>query len=216
MPQATFGGHTIYAIGQTSQKVAITSLQVKPKVILSKGSGIQGSTVTLTGYGFLGYVQDITEVVNVYWGSPTGTLLGSSPTNGLGTSGALTLKIPVIPAGSYNLYAVGQASGATATISFKVIPSLKIKPTSGAQGSPATILGTGFGANESVTVKWNCATSTCTSTTVLGTITTDVNGNFNGLSVTIPTPSTVATTYTIGATGGTSNAFATTHYKVTS
>ena len=216
MPQATLGAHTIYAVGQTSQRVAITSIQVIPNVVLSKTSGIQGSTITLTGYGFLGYVQDISEVVDVYWGSSTGTLLGSSSTNGLGTSGAITITIPVVHTGTYTLYTVGQASGATATIPFKVTPYLTITPTSGAQGSPATISGTGFGANETVTVKWNCTSSTCTSTMVLGTITTDANGNFNGLSTTIPTPVGVKATYTIGAIGGTSKAFAATHYKVTS
>ena len=83
-------------------------------------------------------------------------------------------------------------------------------------GVASNYLGRCFGANETVTVKWNCTSSTCTSTMVLGTITTDANGNFNGLSTEIPKPVGVGSTYTIGATGGTSKAFAATHYKVTS
>ena len=57
MPQATLGAHTIYAVGQTSQRVAITSEQVLPNAVLSKTSGIQGSKITLTGYGFLQIVH---------------------------------------------------------------------------------------------------------------------------------------------------------------
>jgi|GEM_PF-2438291 len=216
MPQAVLGAHTIYAIGQTSKKLAITPLQVNPKTILSKTTGTQGATISLTGYGFLGYVQDTSEVVNVYWGSSSGTLLGSSPANGQGTSGTINFTVPTVPAGTYTLYIVGQASGATLTVPFKVLPSLTITPGKGAQGSTATVSGTGFGANETVTVQWNCATSTCTGATLLGTVTTDANGNFTGLSITIPTPSTVGTTYAIGARGGTSNVFDTTRFKVTS
>src|SRR5204863_1998451 len=100
--------------------------------------------------------------------------------------------------GTYKVYAVGQASGASTSASFKIIgPSITITPTSGARGSTATITGKGYAANEGVTVKWKCGTRTCTSTTVRGTTTTDANGSFS-LSVTIPTTATVGTTYSIG------------------
>ena len=214
VPQAALGKHTFFAIGQTSHRVAIASIQIKPKASLSAVSGIAGASIILTGYGFMGYTQDVNEVLNVYWNSPTGTLLGTSTVNGLGTSGAITFTVPKAPAGTYTLYAVGQASGATVKVLFKVKPSLTITPTSGTQSSTATLSGTGYGANETVKVKWNCATSACTSTTVLGTATTDANGNFS-LPVTIPAGQTVGTTHSIGAKGVTSNIFAVTHYQVT-
>lgn len=211
LPQVVSGTHTVYAVGQTSNKLGVTALQVNPKIILTKATGAQGAAVSLAIYGFSG-----NDIVNVYWGSSTGTLLGSTPTNGQGTSGTINFTVPVVPAGTYTIYGVGQASGETVTLPFKVIPTLTITPGHGAQGSAATIAGTGFGANETVTVKWNCTTSTCASTTILGTVTSDANGNFTGLGVAIPSPSVIGTTYTIGAAGGTSNVFAVTHFKVTS
>src|SRR5712692_9110841 len=159
--------------------------------------------------------QCTSEVVNVYWGSASGPLLGTSPADGNGTTGPITFTIPPGPGGTFTLYAVGQASGAIATATFKVTSSLTIMPGSGAHGSQATLSGISFGANEIVIVKWNCRKSSCSSQTTLATVTTDANGNFSAM-ITIPKNAQVGTTYAIGALGKTSKAFALTSYQVTS
>lgn len=118
------------------------------------------------------------------------------------------------PTGSYPIVSVGQASGSVATSTFSLAPSLSITPNRGAHGSTATLAGKGYRAAETVTVKWNCATATCASKTILGTATTNANGNFSGLSVTIPTTATLGTYYIGGR--GSSGTFAKTTFTVTS
>jgi hypothetical protein len=95
-----------------------------------------------------------------------------------------------------------------------VTPSLKLSKTSGSPGTTLTISGSGYGANETVTIKWNCASSTCSSSTVLGTVTTNSTGQFSGLSITIPSTAT-AGSYPIGGKGGTSGAFTDVSFTVT-
>lgn len=95
-----------------------------------------------------------------------------------------------------------------------VATKLSIKPSSGAHGSMATVTGSNYGAGETVTIKWNCATRNCTSTTILATPVANSNGSFS-TKVQIPTNAT-PNTYPIGGKGGTTTTFAVTHFKVTS
>jgi len=67
---------------------------------------------------------------------------------------------------------VGQSSGKTGTANFTVKPRLLLTPNAGATGSPATVSGFGYGPFEKVRVGWD------NPRTVLGTVTTDVNGTF--------------------------------------
>ncbi len=187
-------------------EASISSLT--PQTSLSHKSGIVGSANTITGTNF-----GANETVNVYWKAQGGLLLGTTATNSSGKA-TLNFTIPASVAGSYKVYMVGQTSGAVAFSTFTLTPSLHINPTSGARGSNAIVTGSGYGANELVKVKWNCTSSTCSSTLVLGTVTTDNNGNFT-LKVKIPTSTTIAS-HTIGAKGSTSNKFARTIYNVTS
>jgi len=53
-----------------------------------------------------------------------------------------------------------------------VKPRLLLTPNAGATGSPATVSGFGYGPFEKVRVGWD------NPRTVLGTVTTDVNGTF--------------------------------------
>jgi hypothetical protein len=108
---------------------------------------------------------------------------------------------------------VGQSSGAVASVYSTVLPALSVTPTSGSPGSIATVVGTGYKAFESVTLLWNCAVSTCTSTPVLGTVQANANGVL-GLHVAIPTAATPGQAYTLGGLGA-SGTFATAAFTVT-
>lgn len=209
IPQAVGGAHTIFAQGFTSGIVSTAPLYIYSSAKLQHTQGKQGSQNVITGYGFAA-----NESVLAYWSSAgTNTLLGTSTANVLGTS-KLTFTTLIKPVGTYSLYLVGQTSGNQAFTSFKIVPALSIAPVSGARGSSATITGTGYGANELVTVKWDCGSATCASTLTLVTVKADGNGNFT-VAVKIPTGTTIGK-HTIGGTGQTSKKFASTIYKVTS
>lgn len=213
VPQAISGTHTLIAIGQLGSEAGTAMVQVKPATTLSAASGAQGSRKTLSGYGF-----GALETIKAYWNKPTGQVLGTKTTNSVGSfsgASAITFTVPLSPTGTYKVYAVGQTSKGSAFSTFTITPTLSIAPTSGAHGSHATVTGQGYGANETVTVKWNCSSKTCSSTTVLGTATTNANGDFSNLSVTIPATATIGT-YKIGGVGKKSGAFAATSFKVTS
>ncbi|PZS08121.1 MAG: hypothetical protein DLM70_03000 [Chloroflexi bacterium] len=204
------------ARGVTSQRSDSTPFTTTPSEVLSNSGGKQGLPITVTAYGFRAG-----EKVNVYWNAGSGTSLGSAIAAANGTTPAITVTVPVVPYGTYHVYAVGAASGASAGQSFKVNPTLTVSPTSGATGSSATVSGTGYGAKETVTIRWDCSTYTCTGSTVLGTAVTDAAGNFGGSSkvssvrIVIPRNATHVTHTLAGKGTVNSNDFKTATYKVT-
>ncbi len=113
------------------------------------------------------------------------------------------------------LYVGGNAARVRGFFAAAPPPAITISPSSGKRGSSATVAGSGFGAMETVTVKWNCSTIHCASTVVLGTATTDSTGSFANLQVKIPRTARIGKTYPVGAIGKTSGLFASTTFKVT-
>jgi hypothetical protein len=208
VPDAVNGLHHLIAVGQTSGKTATVGFTIKAVVALVKTSGAQGSTQTANGHGY-----NASQSVVVHWSTPTGPILGTTTTNGLG-AWTLNFVVPVNPAGTYQVIGVGQPSGPTAMHSFKITPTLMITPTSGARGSSATMSFTGYGAGETVKIKWDCATIGCASGTILATVVANSSGNASSIHVTIPLATTIAT-HTIGGAGSAGN-FAKTTYKTTS
>jgi len=78
---------------------------------LSATSGPVGSSLTVTGYGFLAG-ETVTAAFN-------GVSEGSAPANSNGTA-SVTFNVPNLPAGSYTVSMQGGTSGRTATASFTV------------------------------------------------------------------------------------------------
>ena len=95
---------------------------------------------------------------------------------------------------------------ATNTVTSKV-PSLQLQPNSGFPGATIAVSGAGYADNEQVVLKLYCASATCTSQTVLGTATTDSNGGFSALNVTIPVGA-AAGAHTVGGIGQAAGDFA--------
>lgn len=210
--QGAYGPHTLIAVGSSSGISATAPFTILSQTTLQKTSGGQGLRDSLSGYGFTA-----NEAVLIYWGQAGGKLLGAKTANSLGSfagASALAFTVPMSPTGSYPIVSVGQVSGSVVTSTFSLVPSLSITPKRGAHGSVATVAGKGYRAAEPVTVKWNCASATCASKTILGTATTNANGDFSGLSVTIPTTATIGTYYVGGR--GSSGTFARTTFTVTS
>ena len=160
---ATTGNVVVTVNGGPSNGVMFT---VVPNIAsLSVGTGIAGTSVTITGTGFGGSQ-----------GSSTVTFNGTStaPTNWSATS----ISAPV-PAGATAgtgsvIVTVGGTASNAAT--FTVVPNIaSLSATSGAIGSPITITGTGFGSSQgSSTVGFNGTSATPT--------------NWSSGSITVPVP----------------------------
>jgi hypothetical protein len=79
------------------------------------------------------------------------------------------------------------------------------------------VSGVGYGANEAITIRWNCSVepeSQCASPTVLGTPVTDASGSFHQL-VTVPSDATAAP-YELGGKGSTTKLYADADFAVRS
>lgn len=206
VPAAVNGVHTIIAKGATSGASATVSFTVIAALTLQPTAAAVGKTVTVTGGGFAA-----SQPVSLHWKTASGTLLASATT---GTTGSftVTIKVPKGTAGTYSVYGVEATPALTAVASLTIVPAIKVSPASGLPGAAITVSGTGFAASQTVTIKWNCATATCSSTTVLGTVTTTSTGTFSKL---VHAPTGAATgTYPIGS-ADTSSHFATINFKVT-
>lgn len=214
-PQAISGTHTLIARGLSSGRLATAPFAILPGAYLLHAHGLAGSQDVLKGAGFAPH-----ETVHGYWQSTSGTpFTVSATTNSLGsfglapTAAGITFTVPLSPTGQYPVYALGQSSQGLARATFTLRPHLSVMPTSAPAGSTVTVSGAGYGANETVTLRWNCATAGCSSTTVLATPSTDGNGVFT-LSVRVPSSAHTGA-HALGGTGGVSDVFAATTLTVT-
>lgn len=205
VPQAISGTHSLIALGASSGLTATVPFTILPAAVLLHAQGTGGAKNVLYGTGF-----GPSELVRGYWNKQPFTV--TATTTALGSFG-LSFTVPFSPAGAYAVYGVGQSSKAFGLAFFTIKPALYLKPASGKAGSKVQVVGTGYGAHETVTLKDDCATPSCASTTVLGTPTTNGNGIF-ATTVTIPVSSSTGA-HSIGAKGGTSGVFATSSFTVT-
>jgi hypothetical protein len=99
-----------FALGQTSDKLGVSSLFVTPGLITNPGSGLPGGATTAQGFGF-----GSGEAVAVYWDSPR-QLLGTATVNSEGSfagSSALTITIPANASPGLNaVIGIGQTTNA--------------------------------------------------------------------------------------------------------
>jgi hypothetical protein len=96
---------------------------------------------------------------------------------------------------------------------FTLRPHLQLKPSSGPAGTAVTVIGTGYGADESVPLLYNCGMVGCSSTTVLATPQTDGDGYFSTVVI-IPTSSHPGV-HALGGSGASSGVFATVTFTTT-
>jgi len=160
----------------------------------SPTSGPVGTTVQVTGTGF-----QPGETVDLYFTSTRTTPIASPRADNLGRISA-QITMPEAPAGYLLVAAKGRTSGATASKSFKITPKLTRSPASGYEGQTIQVQATGFGASESVDLRWDSSSGT-----VVARLTTNANGSASG-SFKIPENSARGqhNLYGIGATSGVS------------
>lgn len=196
------GTHTLIAVGYNSGLIAETTLTLTPTVIISQTSGGPGTQTTLSGAAFAA-----NETVQVYWGTQTGTLEGTTTTDGTGDL-SFTFNVPTgIKAGKYTITLVrSKQIPAKLTTTFQILPPT-LTSTAGIQvGQQVNVTLSGFQANETVVISWNANGGQ-----QLATIGTDVTGTS---SSSFTPPSAPKGSYTLTATGSNSGLKATSSLNV--
>jgi hypothetical protein len=214
-------------IDGTTRSTAIQFTIVPSTLTPSPASDPTGSTASVSGTGF-----QANEAVTIKWNcsridcSSHYTLLpnGERSFQGVHVLGTATadssgnfthnFTVPPFTPASYPIAAIGNTSNTFAKTSFTVSPAatVTVSPSSGHPGSGYSATGTGFQSGETVTVKFNCASQSCSSLHTLGSATAQPNRTFSIASVTIPNFS--AKSYPVAAIGGTSNTLATTTFTI--
>lgn len=196
IPFAWRGDQTLHLTGQSSQATAaidITVASFSPSLTPSTYYVIPGQSLLLSGNGF----APDERVDLIMANGPTVTVLATS------TGAWLDAGPFIAPLRGSTLHftASGQSSNATTSIDItlgnlypSVVPDLWYVMS----GNTVTFSGTGFGANEMITLTSNGAT--------LGTVSTDAAGSLSNLAITTGFGEDRAVTYTF--TGSESDAVA--------
>jgi hypothetical protein len=203
IPNVTGGMYQVLATdGNNSASVNFT---VPFSLSLSPGSGGAGTTITVSGMGFLA-----NEGVTVGW-DQTNNDVATATANG---SGAFTTSFAA-PSGTGNhpVFATGHTSHFTLATTFTLSgtgnvggANLSITPDSGRAGSQVNLNGTGFGGSEQVNLTVDGS--------ILTSVTADGNGGFT-TAITLPSSLTFGL-HTIAASGVSSGHSSLVVFSVTS
>ncbi len=195
-PPAPAGTYTLTAIGSTSRSQASTSITVNTSTVVTPQNIGPGSTVQVIGNGFLAG-----ENLTIYFQDPAnGTVSALADGNGSFTQ-SLTLPRTYSPQVSYTVFVKNAQNVVLANVpfSFEVL-SITSSVTKALTGTPITISGKGFLANESILLS---ATIQNFWQIPISKVNADAAGNF---TKTFTVPDIFNTiTVTLTATGRSSN-----------
>ncbi|MBI4267013.1 MAG: IPT/TIG domain-containing protein [Chloroflexi bacterium] len=192
IPSSPAGSHAIHAYGATTIAAATSdaTFVVGAGISVNQASGAPGSSLTVTGSGF-----GISETgISITYDAAT--VASGIRANDKGNWTA-TFTVPASPAGSHSIRAAGSTTPAVSDVVFTVTPAIASGQTGGAPGSPITVTGSGFAANETgITVTYDNAT-------VASGIRANAQGNW---TATFTIPASPAGSHVIHAAGGTTQA----------
>jgi hypothetical protein len=173
---------------------ASANFTVTPSITLSPTNGPIGSSVNVTGSGFVASQP----VIVTFAGSTIQTIPVSFNTNGVGFFNA-SFTIPTGQTVGGKTVNATDASSNSAIATFTVTPSISLNPTIGNAGSTVTVSGSGFAGNSALT-----ATFAGSTVTISGTTNTNSSGSFTGATFTVPA-STPPNNQTVLITDASSN-----------
>ena len=194
VPASASGSHTVSAYGSTTpaSSVASANFTVSAVITVSPASGPPGTQVTVTGSGFGANERGITITFDVRAVTP-----GISADSLGNWSGTFT--IPASASGAHTVSAYGPTTlpSSSAGITFMVSAVIAVSPASGPPGTPVTVTGSGFGANETgITITFD-------RTPVTSGIPSNSLGNWTG---TFSIPASASGYHTVSAYGPTTPA----------
>ncbi len=187
VPEGAKGSHTVRA--QTLLESATATYTISPKLTVTPVTGGVGDQVTVSGTGFAA-----SQVVTVTFDAVAVTTTPATVTTNTSGSFTATFTIPASSRGAHTVKAQDTSLNA-ATAIFTVGPKIVLSPTTGPAGITVTIVGSGFGASQPVTITYG----TTAVTTTPATVTTNTSGGF---SCSFTAPAGQAATFTVSASDG--------------
>jgi hypothetical protein len=189
VPSLPAGSYSLLASGSVTSAGSVRreTLTIGGQLTVSPSNGSPGIEVNITGRGFGANERD---VAITYDGAPMLTVL-SADARGVFT---VSFVVPPSASGIHSVKASGSTIGAVSgsETSFRVTPSIALSRSKGPLGSPTTVTGSGFGANErGITITYD-------NTPVLSGVPADAQGFF---TTTFPLPPSPAGPHLIQASG---------------
>ena len=202
-PRATKNGHYTQSSSPISPGPGKSKFPATPYVKITPVSGPSGTILSIYGWGFRTGEDGITitwdgEIIMCNIVAETdGSLIADGS---LRTDGTLreAVYVPEDTQGNHIIGVYGSSftpKGIVDDTIFEIIPEIKLSPEPHIEGTQVTIAGTGFAANEAITISLDK-----TATDVAAT--TDSTGSFNA---TLITPTIKGKEYTIAASGDKGN-----------
>ncbi|MCX8173543.1 MAG: Ig-like domain-containing protein [Thermoplasmata archaeon] len=148
VPQMPGGLHTVLAV-DSSGNSGSANFEILPLVSLSKYTGYVDDEVSVYGYGYTA-----NKNISVLWDS---VQIPTAPDTVAVSSGGwfrCKIKVPYTPYGVHVVTAVDEG-GLSHSVSFSVYPRISVDPDHGLPGIFASVNGTGFSANVSVSLFWD-------------------------------------------------------------
>ena len=136
------GRHQIRAESKLGELAISLFTVLEAEIKLDAKTGVVGTAVTISGEGF--YAD---KVVTFYYDN---RMLGTEAAMATGEF-TYSFTVPDSTAGKHKIVAK-DAQGNSAEAKFEVIPSITLKPTSGAVGNILIVSGTGFGRRNNIGV----------------------------------------------------------------
>jgi hypothetical protein len=116
---------------------------------ISRTQGSFNDPITITGTSF-----KPSELVNIYDDATTSSPIYTALTDSTG-SFVINRRVTAMPYGSHTLVAVGQTSQIPASTTFSMHASPGLRPTEGIPGQTIGVTGHGYGASETVKLRWD-------------------------------------------------------------
>lgn len=199
-PSAPHGSYTLTATGVSSGLQATSSLNIGPGILLTPNSTNPGNTITVSGGGF-----SANETLNVYFQTAANGVVSATTDSTGAFSVSLTVPSTYKTTVTYYVHAVSTANKEDAKAQFNFVTLYVYTNYSYVYyGTPVTIYGGGFLANEPVNLYWDYKQA---SQVKVGAVTAANDGTF---TLTINVPSDPNLGYvSIAAIGATSHLKAT-------
>jgi hypothetical protein len=176
VPEAVAGPHAIKATPSGSPApVSETSMTIIPSLGLLPSAGKVGANVTVT---LRGYASGEQIAVKWFNSSTNSNTIASVTASNLGSATA-SFTVPVAANGPHSVEGAGSLAN-TASANYKVTSGLVLTPTSGPVSTNITIGLSGYGANETVELRWY---DTSTTYSPWSSVVTDASGS---ASLTLP------------------------------
>jgi len=140
VPASVSGGHAIVAYGGSNTYSAY--FYTIPAIALSKTSGAPGSSVTVTGSGFVANESGIKITFDSTSVTTTSITAGSTG------SWSGTFIVPASESGTHSVTAKGNSTSTVTAVTFTTSAGISINKSSGAPGTAVTVSGVGFVSGE--------------------------------------------------------------------